>query len=98
TLGLCKTSRLDERPLQDARFVSRTVLERARREGASLFRESAGQTNASLVRSGAHAAIAARIPTRDRRERILYLDCTLGEPPFTDAHRRALELIAAHAG
>jgi adenylate cyclase len=97
TLGLCKTSRLDERPLHDARFVSRTVLERARRDGASLFSESAGQTNESLVRSGAHAALAARIPSRDHRERILYLDCTLSEPPFTQAHRRAVELIAAHA-
>ena len=97
-LGLHNASRLDRRPLRDASFVSRTVVEAAVLRGVAFYREGGGgAVVASLIRSGAHCAVAASIRPANGRVCVLYMDATMSEPPFSDGHAVALELFAAHA-
>jgi adenylate cyclase len=97
-LSLHKAAKLDARPLTDAGFVSRTVVEAARKHGIAHFREGTQDLSKSIMRSGAHSAAAAMVRARDRRERVLYVDCTLGEAPLGTNDVQTLNLLAAHAG
>jgi len=97
-LGLHNASRIDRRPLSDASFVSRTVIEAALQHGVAFYREGGGgAVTASLMRSGAHCVAAASMRPADGRTCVLYMDATMSEPPFTSGHVVAFELFAAHA-
>ncbi|MCA9624557.1 MAG: FHA domain-containing protein, partial [Myxococcales bacterium] len=96
-VAIYKHARYDPRPLEDASFVSATVLRRTLESGVALFTEGAIALSASIMRSGAHSAAGVRIQPRDGRRLVLYADAIIGEPPLTPAHARALEVIAAHA-
>jgi adenylate cyclase len=97
-LSLRNASAVDERPLRDAAFVSRTVVHEAVLRGVSCFRSNGGPMQVkSMIRSGAHTAAAAAIRPRDRRVRVLYMDAVIGDAPLSWSHALALELFAAHA-
>lgn len=83
----------------DAGFVSRTVVSEAARRGVAFASEAAQRMKQvlSMVRSGAHSAIAAGIRPHDGRVRVLYLDTLLDLPPLGWGHALTLQLFAAHA-
>jgi len=86
-----------EGQVEDASFVSVTVLRAALARGMALFTEGDMDFSKSIMRSGAHAAVGVRIVPRDRRRLVLYADATYGDAHLDARHARALEVIAAHA-
>ncbi len=97
TVGLFNNMELDRRPLRDASFVSKTVLEETVARGLALFESATRKLSASIIASGAHSAAAATLRARDGRVRVLYADAVMGAPPLTARHAQALGLLAAHA-
>ncbi len=97
-LGLHKASATDPRPLADAGFVSRTLVEEALARGMAHYLEGTSAPPVkSVAMSGAHSAVAARICPRDGKSRVLYLDATIGDAPLGAGAAVALELFASHA-